>query len=254
MSVTDLFNVFFVGSTKSSVKLSCKTYESLPRSVSAALVELNWCKFKAMLRDRLLWSRWRRRKLSRQDSNSTSCPRRKLWPRRIVISSLNYLRLLKTASTCTCWWKVASVESCGQYWEIGDTLMMQPLDSTRHALLKLSTIYIRVTSSTGSFLNLREISNHQALFFFLLMNHRDLKPENLLLDVTGYVKLVDFGFAKKLQSGRHFKTWTFCGTPGKNKILTILESDLMVWFTSQNMSLPRWFWIAVMTLALIIGL
>ncbi len=44
----------------------------------------------------------------------------------------------------------------------------------------------------------------------LKIAHRDIKPENLLVANDGYLKLVDFGFAKKCEES---ETFTLCGTP-----------------------------------------
>ena len=60
-----------------------------------------------------------------------------------------------------------------------------------------AALYVAMAASALGFLTARRIA------------HRDLKLENLLIDGQGYLKLVDFGFAKEIAD----KTWTFCGTP-----------------------------------------
>ncbi|CAF4125927.1 unnamed protein product [Rotaria sp. Silwood2] len=44
---------------------------------------------------------------------------------------------------------------------------------------------------------------------YLGIIYRGLKPEDLLIDTDGYLKVADFGFAKKITD----RTWTLCGMP-----------------------------------------
>ena len=58
-------------------------------------------------------------------------------------------------------------------------------------------LYAAMVASAFAYLHARRIA------------HRDLKPENLLFDTDGYLKLVDFGFAKVIRD----RTFTLCATP-----------------------------------------
>merc|ERR1719193_2764646 len=50
-------------------------------------------------------------------------------------------------------------------------------------------------------LGLEHIHSHKIIY-------RDLKPENLLISAKGYLKITDFGFAKKRN-----QSTSLCGTP-----------------------------------------
>jgi len=76
------------------------------------------------------------------------------------------------------------------------------------AIREIPTVLSRAQAQfyTGSLvIVLEELSERNILY-------RDLKPENVMLDAQGYLKLIDFGIAKKLPEGES-KTFTMIGTP-----------------------------------------
>lgn len=76
------------------------------------------------------------------------------------------------------------------------------------AIREIPTVLGRAQAQfyTGSLvIVLEELSERNILY-------RDLKPENVMLDAQGYLKLIDFGIAKKLPDGES-KTFTMIGTP-----------------------------------------
>ena len=52
--------------------------------------------------------------------------------------------------------------------------------------------------------------------------HRDLKTENILIEEDGYLKLIDYGLAKRLKDDQLTKS--FCGTPEYLAPETILQT------------------------------
>jgi serine/threonine protein kinase len=86
---------------------------------------------------------------------------------------------------------------------------------------QLNWLFDKLSAGEEQILNIEEHEQHcrfyNACIVFALSHlhekdivFRDLKPENLMVDSTGYLKLADFGFAKKMTK---LKTWTMCGTP-----------------------------------------
>merc|ERR1712087_774565 len=76
------------------------------------------------------------------------------------------------------------------------------------AIRKIPTVLTRAQAQfyTGCLILILEALSDRRIMY------RDLKPENVMLDAQGYLKLVDFGIAKKLEEGKG-QTFSVIGTP-----------------------------------------
>lgn len=129
-----------------------------------------------------------------------------------ILSSLRnrfILRLFGTTQSSNHLYIVTEVLDCGDLWELLYIKNPNPRNSLPPDLI---TFY-----AASIILGLDYM--HEKGFA-----HRDIKPENIMLDVRGYLRIIDFGFCKAipytetLPGGKErvmAKSFTLCGTPGK---------------------------------------
>lgn len=57
--------------------------------------------------------------------------------------------------------------------------------------------------------------------------YRDLKPENILIDAEGHLKLVDFGFAKKVENSQYISQYAQLDTDkGRGNVHTLRHARI----------------------------
>eukprot|EP00944_MAST-04C_sp_MAST-4C-sp1_P015770 g15770.t1 len=115
-----------------------------------------------------------------------------LYEKRMMVESDHpfVLKLVNTYSDKNCLYMLLEIVSGGELFAFLQTRGGSV--STRH-----STFITACVVSVFEYIHSKNIC------------YRDLKPENLMIDAEGYIKMVDFGFAKVVTD----KTYTLCGTP-----------------------------------------
>ena len=76
-----------------------------------------------------------------------------------------------------------------------------PISLFSNIFLFLISIEISFYRSQGALVEVMEYLQDKCIVY------RDFKPENIMLDLDGYIKVVDFGLAKKLDE-KHGRTFT----------------------------------------------
>ena len=126
------------------------------------------------------------------------------------MSSMFVLKLFGTYKTRDCVVLVTEALPNMELWKL--IYEVEPYSIDRQGL----TIPLIEFYAASILLALSHIHEHGAAY-------RDLKPENVMLDECGYIRIIDFGFAKKIPYTRvnfngdtkvMLKSFTLCGTPG----------------------------------------